>query len=224
MTNIPAGYYPDPAGSPQQRWWNGTSWGDLQPASPSPAPTPAPAPAPYGSAQPYAPMQPYGSMQPYDASQPYYAAAGLRAPEGTNPTTTQAWIMAFWPLLGFLDLGITVALGGFSYESLTSTTTTISIATLASYGFTFLTWLGFAALAFADHRELKRRGIPQPFPWGWGFLGIVYIIGRSVVVRSRTGRGLTPLFIWIGAVVLNWIVGFVVGLALSASIVNSLYN
>lgn len=220
MTNIPAGYYPDPAGSSQQRWWNGTSWGDLQPASASPAPTPAP--APYGSAQPYVPMQPYGSMQPYDSSQPYYAATGLRAPEGTNPTTTQAWMMAFWPLLGFIDLGISFALGGYTYEALTSTT--ITTATLASYAFGIVTWLVFAALAFFDHSELKRRGVPNPFPWGWGFLPLVYVIGRAVVVNRRTGRGLAPLFVFIGAVVLNWIVGFVIGLVLSASIVNSFYN
>jgi hypothetical protein len=214
MTNIPAGYYPDPAGSSQQRWWNGASWGELQAVTANP----------YAAAQPYGSVQPYGAVQPYDPSQSYYAATGLRAPEGTNPTTTQAWLLALWPLLGFINLGITAALGGFSYDYLSSPTSSFDSATLAANGFNILAWLGFVAVAYSDHSELKRRGVPKPFPWGWAFINIVYVIGRGVVVHSRTGRGLAPLFVFIGAVVLNWIVGFVVGLALSASIINSVYN
>ena len=213
MTNIPAGYYPDPAGSPQQRWWNGTSWGELQAAPANP----------YANASPYGAVQPYGAMQPYDATQPYYASTGLRAPEGTNPTTTQAWMLALWPLLGFINLGITVALGGYDYEYLTGSTS-FNSATLAANGFNILAWLGFVAVAYSDHRELKRRGVPKPFPWGWAFINLVYINGRAVVVYSRTSRGIAPLFVFIGAVVLNWIVGFVIGLALTASIMNSVYN
>lgn len=96
----PAGWYPDPNGSAQQRWWNGQSWtNDLAPVAAAPAEamaaTPAAepgyaitAPAAY-SPQPHAPQafggqphngasygtQPYGShgSQPYGS--PHYAPA-----------------------------------------------------------------------------------------------------------------------------------------------------
>ena len=58
-----------------------------------------------------------------------------------------------------------------------------------------LSWLIIAAtivFSFLDWRELKRRGVPAPFHWAFSFLaiaslGVVYPIGRSVVVKRRTG-------------------------------------
>lgn len=41
-TNIPAGWYPDPAGSPAQRWWDGYRWTDALTAAPAPVPQTAP--------------------------------------------------------------------------------------------------------------------------------------------------------------------------------------
>lgn len=35
MTNVPAGWYPDPSGEPQQRWWDGVQW---TPATTAPTP------------------------------------------------------------------------------------------------------------------------------------------------------------------------------------------
>ena len=48
-------------------------------------------------------------------------------------------------------------------------------------------------LAWLDSRVLRRRGIVRPFPWGWGFATGVYLVGRTVVLRRRVGRGLPPL-------------------------------
>jgi hypothetical protein len=43
------------------------------------------------------------------------------------------------------------------------------------------------------------------------------MIGRAVVVHRRTGRGLAPLWVWIGIVVLTFVVSFIeVGVALAA--------
>ncbi|TQO20978.1 hypothetical protein FB472_2638 [Rhodoglobus vestalii] len=60
-------------------------------------------------------------------------------------------------------------------------------------------WLIFIAnivLAIFDRKELMRRGIDRPFHWAFIFLGaFIYVIGRSVIVRSRTGQGLAPLWV-----------------------------
>ena len=68
---------------------------------------------------------------------------------------------------------------------------------------------GFGVHFFArgrDARALRRRGIERPFGWGWAVLVFVatlgvYIVGRTVVVRRRTGRGWAPLWGWLAALV-----------------------
>lgn len=200
---VPAGWYPDPAGSPSQRWWNGSSWSDSVQERP--------AQSPYGAVQPYGAAQPYGAVQPY-GSAPYQYAA-LRAPEGTNPTTPHIWAMALWPLLGLV--------GGLIVGVVTYAAPTFDMAVTLGIGvpiaLNVLLWLGFAAVAYADSRELQNRGVPAPFGWGWGFISIVYIIGRSVVVHSRTGTGLTPLWVWIGCTVVSYAIPMVVSAVQTAS-------
>ncbi|WP_158000065.1 hypothetical protein [Salinibacterium sp. PAMC 21357] len=49
---------------------------------------------------------------------------------------------------------------------------------------------------------------------------IVYVIGRSVVVRSRTGQGLAPLWVWIATQVL----GIIVTIAFIVNIVSAMVN
>lgn len=63
-----------------------------------------------------------------------------------------------------------------------------------------LVWAVYAAsvvLAFLDRRRLIRAGFERPFHWAWTFLSTgVYVIGRSVIVRRRCGRGLAPIWAW----------------------------
>ena len=69
--------------------------------------------------------------------------------------------------------------------------------------------------AWLDYRELGRRGVPRPFHWAWSFFVVagagtlVTVIGRSVVVRRRTGSGLWPIWITIIVLVLVFILSFV---------------
>jgi hypothetical protein len=68
----------------------------------------------------------------------------------------------------------------------------------SSFGYIGLSWLlvGVSILfAGLDWRELKARGVPQPFHWAYAFFALagagvfVYLIGRTVVLRRRTGNG-----------------------------------
>jgi len=47
----------------------------------------------------------------------------------------------------------------------------------------------------------------RPFHWAWAFLySGVYIIGRSIIVQRRIGRGLAPIWAWVAMSVLGLIV------------------
>ena len=49
--------------------------------------------------------------------------------------------------------------------------------------------------AYRDMKQLADRGVPKPFHWAFAFIGgVVYTIGRSVIVKRRTGRGHAPLW------------------------------
>jgi len=75
------------------------------------------------------------------------------------------------------------------------------------------------ALAFADRRVLLRAGYVRPFHWAWAFLSPpVYIVGRSIIVQRRIGRGLTPIWVWLGVAV----IGLVATLSRTVEIFTSL--
>jgi hypothetical protein len=57
--------------------------------------------------------------------------------------------------------------------------------------------------AFLDWRQLRTRGIQKPFHWAWAFFVFVvtagvYVIGRGIVLRRQTGKGLGPIWGFIG--------------------------
>lgn len=108
MTNTPqqppAGWYPDPAGSGGERFWDGVAWSQSTRQKVAPQPTPAPsagAPAGYGSPSPHVgQQQPYsGGQQPYGAQQGYGSADS-----GRIPRLAGFW----WRVLGYFIDGLVV--------------------------------------------------------------------------------------------------------------------
>lgn len=194
--HTPAGWYPDPAGTGQNRWWDGYAWADAY------------QPVAQQVAQP-------GSPVGMPAAMPYTAAAQNLSTE--NPTTPFTWVIALWPLLAIINLIVYGVLGGYSYDALTSTDP--GPWGIADTLLAVIAYLGFVAIAFLDHRAIKAKGL-QPFPWGWAFLQLVYVIGRTVYLYRQTRRGLAPLFIYIGGFVLvrvgSVVIGLVIGLSAAA--------
>ena len=207
------------------------------------AQVPAATQSPYGAQQPYGVEQPYAAQQANPAQQPYaaqpFAAAQnpfvSASPFGTqgaaqggygaqqpysydqysqrsniNPSTPGIWLIAFWPLWNIVTNVVAVFVGGIDPSA-----ARYADGTLAQRGLAVLAWLLFVWFAYRDSRELKARGMDRPFGWGWGFIPLVYLIGRTVVVHSRTGKGLAPLFVCIGVGVGSLILAVVAVVALA---------
>ena len=197
----PAGWYPV-AGSAQQRWWDGARWTEHV----------------YGPATPVA--QPATAVTAQvTVAQP---ATVLRAPEGVKPGTVWFWLLAVGaPVLTLLDLIPTSIWFSQIIESGSTDPSALAAAEFnPAYVLVLLSgWFIYAVcivFALLDWRELKAHGVPKPFHWGWSFFVIaigwpaVYVIGRSVVAKRRTGGGLAPLWVFIGLEVVVFIVSCVV--------------
>ena len=153
------------------------------------------------------------------------AAAGvqpLRAPAGVKPGTVWFWLLAVGvPVLTILDLiptsiYLSQVIGGETTDPTAAASAVFSPAyllVLLSGWFIYAVSIVFGLL---DWRELKARGVPKPFHWAWGFFVLavgwpaVYVIGRAVVAKRRTGAGLAPLWVFIGLEVVAFIVTLVV--------------
>lgn len=220
MTTPSAGWYPDPDGSPRFRWWNGIAWtdsySDAQAATPAAAPiAPIEPVAPVSPTAPYtSPVSPAGSYPASAESSPYLSAVGapMTAPAGTPWNTVWIWLLVFVPLLPSIGLLFIDFRGMFSYASLMNgASASASLMTSPAYLFVALSgWViyGLSVLfAFLDYRELSRRGVPSPFHWAFAFISsIVYVIGRSVVVRRRTGKGISPMWVSIVSYVVTSVI------------------
>lgn len=139
-------------------------------------------------------------------SEPYSRdTADLRAPEGTEWNTAWIWLALFSsapPLLALLAV---------DWANIITPGDLTGLSMFANVGPAYLVavlggWImyGLAVwFAYLDHRESERRRVPRPFHWAWTFLGSsVYVIGRSVVVRRRVGRGISPMWVEIGLMIL----------------------
>lgn len=183
-TPAAAGWYPDPAGSHLQRWWDGSAWTERT----------------------YDPIS-AGSVPGV------YPRVG---PE-VNVYTPYLWTIIALPLLSlifllFFDMRAYVTdLLSASQAQTPSVVPQIDPAAALMQLFNVLVYAATVVLAYFDWRTLKARGIVRPFHWAWAFLlsPILYVIGRSVVVHRRSGRGYLPMWIVIGIYALSIVVTIV---------------
>ena len=186
MTTTPAGWYPDPENTGQSRWWDGASWTEHRSA-------------------PYA----------------LNTSTDLRAPEGVRWNTVWIWLVVVLPYIPSFGIFTIDWSRMFDISSLSSGSSSgpgqaAMLSMMLSPGYLFAVFGGMIAyglsvwFAYLDRRELERRGVPRPFHWAWAFLTYaVYPIGRSVVVRRRTGHGISPMWVSIALMVLSLILGIV---------------
>lgn len=183
------GWYADPPGTTTMRWWDGERWTEQT------HDTAAHAGAAEANAQPYS--QPYSMAQPLPA-----------VPQGTPVYNFYIWAIVLLPLLSLPPLFM------INIESFAVSSASNPFAQYSDPGYLLLTalgWLSYAAtvlLAFFDWRQLRNDGFASPFHWAFAFIPqvLVYVIGRSVVARRRSGRGLAPIWVTIGVVIVSLVV------------------
>ncbi|WP_349865021.1 DUF2510 domain-containing protein [Leifsonia sp. WHRI 6310E] len=205
---VAPGWYADPYGAAPQRWWDGTQWtAHVSQAA-----------VPQAAGQPTAPQY----RQPQ---------AAVRAPRPElNPATPVGtvwiWLVALLPLLTVALLPtIQIHLPAIDLNDATPTIPDPIALIGGPWYFVLMgvSWLSYAAqvvFSWLDHRELTRRGVVRPFHWAWSFLsGIVYVIGRTVIVRSVANRrGMAPMWGAIAVVALSFIVSIIWTITLTSSI------
>ncbi|WP_164990431.1 DUF2510 domain-containing protein [Agromyces albus] len=186
LHTAPAGWYPEPNGTDGQRWWDGTRWTEYAtPLSPPPQ-------AQYAS---------YGRVPQAQAQYaPYGSATAARVAEGTPVDTVWIWLIVVLPILPYIPLFF------WDFESyLLQSMTTDPMAQARMYldpmylATTALGWLTYGVLvwfAYLDMVALRRLGYAKQFHWAWTFLmPLIYVIGRSVVVKRQAGYGTAPIWV-----------------------------
>jgi hypothetical protein len=174
---IPAGWYPDATTPGLIRWWDGGAWTEHTAAATGDS----------GTGRPLLP-----------ADRPVYSPF--------------IWAIVLLPLLSYASLFAWTP--DFSYLSNATTGTRLnplSIYTPGYFVILALGWVSYGLIVFFAYRDvvwLRRQGVVRPFHWAFAFLGgLVYIIGRSVIVRKVAApRGLVPIWATIGVYVIGIIV------------------
>jgi hypothetical protein len=171
-----AGWFPDPSGGPGSRWWDGRQW----------------------------------TEHTSDPSQVYASAEPRRVDPATPLYTPYIWLIVLVPLVSILLL-LFWDIDAYMNSAVASADD--PFAQYSDPGYLLIqgtSWLLYALsvlFAFLDRRVLLQRGFERPFHWAWTFLGsAVYVIGRSVIVRRRSGNGLLPIWVYIGVFVVTLIV------------------
>jgi len=188
----PPGWYPEPDGTEGQRWWDGTRWTEY--ATPLAAP-PSPQVASHA---------------------PSEGAAGARVAEGTPVDTVWIWLVTalpivpvvalfFWDLEGYLARSMAAP-----DDPVVQLQMYLDPAYLTSVA---LGWIAYGAavwFAYLDTVALRELGYRRRFHWAWSFLSpLIYVIGRSVVVKRQAGRGSAPMWLAIGLYVVVLVAVFV---------------
>jgi len=223
---FPPGWYADPDNPTVHRWWNGSAWTDAR----QPAPGAAQAPAAPAAAYPAYPS----AQTAYPA---YPSAPSAAVPERRDiPTDTPwIWLIVFLPLLTFVPLFF-IDWRGFLEDSIEDSLEAPSSAWAAGFtgGMLLLTLLSYLIIAaqvvfaYLDWRTLRARGIDKPFHWAWIFFTLVitngvYVIGRGVILRRQTGKGLGPVWAWIAVTVLSIVVGIIFAVYLINEVFTLIY-
>ncbi|MCM0618606.1 DUF2510 domain-containing protein [Paenarthrobacter sp. MSM-2-10-13] len=181
----PPGWYPDPSDPRLVRWWDGRAWTANQAPAQFQAPGQFQVPV----------QQPRPQLSP---ETPVY-----------NPFI---WAITLLPLLSILLL--LTWQPEFRMITTRQGVTTMDPFSMYTPGYFLLMGASFLSyglsvfFAFLDRQRLLKSGVVRPFHWAWAFLSaLVYVIGRSVIVRKvAPNRGLWPVWATIAVFVISMVI------------------
>lgn len=228
----PPGWFADPVGLSDLRWWSGAEW--TAHVAPSPAMHPADIPRPgtvlgnVALANGSSPVPPPGSFVPAQPVTPPFSLFAetpaeqrrSASPPATTAATTGptrwntggAWALSATPLVGVIS-GVGALFAG----------NVVPGAWLWSLPIALLPLLWTIGAATRDRVALEAFGYNRlPSRW-WLLLGpLPYLIARTVFVRRQSGRGSAPLWWYVAvSLVLTALViavGFLVFARISAAL------
>ena len=187
----------------------------VAPAAEPVVPPVAPAGAPAYPAAPAAPA--YSGAPAYPGAPQAAPAAAAPARRDIPTNTVWIWLVVALPLVSLLTLFLfdwstfiqeSIYASAFPEQAPYAASSSFLVtAGTSEFGFVLA---GLTVLfSFLDWRQLRARGIQKPFHWAWSLFvlaissGGVYIIGRAVILRRQTGKGLAPVWGWIAVTVIS---------------------
>jgi hypothetical protein len=180
---IPAGWYEDPAGQSDTRWWDGANWTAhtmMRPPVAAVATTPLPQQI-FGSApQPWSP-QPW-SHEP------------LLTPAVPPWSTPYIWILSVLPLAE-----LTISWGAGFIWGLTFRASGLGVLGIS---LTILFVGLFVLFTILDYRALGRLGYEKRASPVLIIVPLLYMGRRAAAVRRVTRKGLLPLFVFMAGLIL----------------------
>jgi hypothetical protein len=182
---IPAGWYEDPAGQSDMRWWDGANWTAHMMMHP-----PVATVAPVATIPP--PQQTFRS-----APQPW-SYEPLLTPAVPPWSTPYIWILSALPLAELALSFVAGYLWGLTFG--------ISNLEVLRIGLTVLFVALFVLLAILDYRALGRLGYEKRASPVLIIIPLLYLSRRGAAVRRVTRKGSLPLFVFIAGLILFGVV------------------
>lgn len=196
---IPPGWYDDGTGSGLKRWWSGVEWTEH-------------VTSPYSTATPPRPSLPADRLV-------YSVWIWLVV---LLPVLSYVSFFFWQPSFDYVNQISSPGSVGSVYSSMFS-----SILTPGYFVIAFGSWILYGltvVFAWRDVVWLRAQGVVRPFHWAWAFLyGIVYIIGRSVIVyRVAAPRGRAPIWVYIAVTVVGFIVVMIWTVTLMSGVISQI--
>ncbi|MFT4219509.1 MAG: DUF805 domain-containing protein [Microbacterium sp.] len=191
---VDAGWYPDPSGTPGERWWDGVQWtASTRAASASPTyPPSAYATPPAYAVEPYSPA---GTAQPYAPSQPY-AQSAYALPVGAwrSPVDDRPFVRGMGDAIRVVFAKYAAFDGRASLAEYWWFTLFTVIVTAGAFVLTIVPFAGFLvfyallawmlALIVPSLALTVRRLRDAGLHWAWIFLSFVPLGSIALIVMA----------------------------------------
>ena len=180
----PEGWYADPVGRPQYRFWSGVQWTEH--------------------------THPYPFARSAESAMRRVRDRQPRLPAGTRVNSVWVWLIVGLFVLSFAVSYVFLLGFGRILERGLSGSAGIALSFYTDPAYWILigiSWVILAATvvcAWRDTRYLSSIGLRRPFHWAFAFLGpLVYMIGRSIVAGRAVAGSSRPLWTLSVAMVLG---------------------